>query len=282
MSSQTTSAAAAPAPTQQHWTLDSIDWSALRHEAVASNDALFYLIAGASFVEATTDLYTQNLMDYFSDDAEITEWLQTHWLPEELQHGKALRHYVQLAWPDFDWDAVYARFQPEFAAQCAEDGVEPTRSREMASRCIVEMGTSGYYRMLSRMTDEPVLTELARRISDDEIQHYKHFYRYLKKYQRREGQRRGGIVGALWNRLRMIDGEDSRIAMRHIYQARNDGRVLDRRVLKSMRRSWRALIQPHFPHRMCVQMLLKPLGLGPRAHRLVMPFCEAVARRVVP
>ena len=173
MSSQTTSAATASAPTQQHWTLDSIDWSALRHEAVASNDALFYLIAGASFVEATTDLYTQNLIDYFANDDEITAWLKAHWLPEELQHGRALRRYVQLAWPDFDWDGVYERFQPEFAAQCAEDGMESTRSREMASRCIVEMGTSGYYRMLSRMTDEPVLTELARRISDQLIGLYR-------------------------------------------------------------------------------------------------------------
>ena len=165
MSSQTTSATTPSAPTQQHWTLDSIDWAMLRRDAVAGNDALFYLVAGASFVEATTDLYTQNLIDYFSADGEITGWLKAHWLPEELQHGKALRHYVRLVWPDFDWDGTYEGFLPEFTAQCEEDGVEPTRTREMASRCIVEMGTASFYRTLSRMTDEPVLTELARRIS---------------------------------------------------------------------------------------------------------------------
>ena len=282
MSSQTTSAAAASAPTQQHWTLDSIDWSALRREAVASNDALFYLIAGASFVEATTDLYTQNLIDYFSADDEITEWLETHWLPEELQHGRALRRYVQLAWPDFDWDAVYEKFLPEFAAQCVDDGVEPTRSREMASRCIVEMGTASYYRTLSRMTDDPVLSTLTQRIAEDEVSHYKHFYRYLKKYQAREGQRRGGIVRALWNRLRMIDGADSRIAMSHIYRARHPGQPFDERLYRKLRRGTRALIRPHFPHRMCVQMLLKPLGLGRRSHRVVLPVVEAITRRVVP
>ncbi|HEV2187220.1 MAG TPA: ferritin-like domain-containing protein [Stellaceae bacterium] len=279
MSSQTTSATAAK---PQHWALDDIDWSRLRRDLVADNEALFYLVASASFVEAATDLYTQNLVDYFSADEEITDWLKAHWLPEELQHGQALRRYVQLAWPDFDWDGVYERFLPEFTRQCAEDGVEKTRSREMASRCIVEMGTSSYYRTLSRMTDEPVLSELTRRISDDEVRHYKHFYSYLKKYQRREGQRRGGIAVALWNRLRMIDGEDSRIAMRHVYQARNAGGAPDNRMLKGMRRGWRAMIQAHFPHRMCVQMLLKPLGLGPRAHRLALPVFEAVARRVVP
>lgn len=281
MSSLPASAITPGGPPQQRWTLDSIDWAALRHEAVAGNEALFYLIAGASFIETATDLYTQNLIDYFSGDDEITDWLKVHWLPEELQHGRALRHYVRLAWPDFDWDAVYDGYLPEFTDQCAEDGVEPTRSREMASRCIVEMGTASYYRTLSRMTDDPVLSTLTQRIAEDEVRHYKHFYSYLRKYREHEGQRRPGIVGALWNRLRMIDGEDSRMAMRHIYHARN-GRPLGKRQLKDMRRGWRTMIQPHFPHRMCVQMLLKPLDLGHRAHAIAAPLCEAVVRRVVP
>jgi hypothetical protein len=276
---RTTAFAPAPAP---RWSLDNIDWPALRHDLVVDNDPLFYLIAAASFVEATTDLYTQNLLDYFADDGEITEWLKVHWLPEELQHGRALRHYVRLAWPDFDWDAVYETFLPEFAAQCADDGVEPSRTREMASRCIVEMGTSSYYRTLSRMTDDPVLSRLTRLISDDEISHYKHFYRYLRKYQEREGQRRPGIVRALWNRLRMIDGADSRIAMRHIYRARHPGRPFDERIFRELRSGSRPLIQRYFPHRMCVQMLLKPLGLRPRAHRVATTVMEAVCRRVVP
>lgn len=266
----------------QRWSLDTIDWNALRHDLVVGNETLFYLVAAASFVEATSDLYTQNLVEYFADDPEITDWLATHWLPEELQHGQALRRYVQLVWPDFDWDAVYDGFLPEFTAQCAEDGVEPTRSREMASRCIVETGTASYYRTLSRLTDEPVLRTLAQRISEDEINHYKHFYRYLRKYREREGQYRAGIARALWNRLRMINGGDSRIAMRHVYRARHPGQVLDDRLYRQFRRGSRQLIGAHFPHRMCVQMLLKPLDLHGRTHRIATLLTEAVARRVVP
>jgi hypothetical protein len=273
---------ASSAAERPRWTLDSIDWQALRHDRVADNEAIFYLIAAASFVEATTDLYTRNLIDYFADDDEITAWLRAQWLPEELQHGRALRRYVQLAWPDFDWDGVYAKFLPEFSAQCAEDGVEPTRTREMASRCIVEMGTSSYYRTLSRMTDEPVLSELTQRIAEDEINHYKHFFRYLRKYRKREGQRRIGIVQALWNRLRMIDGADSRIAMHHIYHACHPGQPFNERIFRELRRGSRALIRPHFPHRMCIQMLLTPLCLPRRAQRLAAPLCEALARHVVP
>jgi hypothetical protein len=282
MGSLSTGTIASSSAAPPRWSLDSIDWLALRRDAVADNEALFYLIAAASFVEATTDLYTQNLIDYFAGDAEITAWLKAHWLPEELQHGRALRRYVELAWPDFDWESVYQQFLPAYAAQCAHDGVEPTRTREMASRCCVEMGTASYYRTLSRMTDDPVLSQITRHIAEDEVSHYKHFYRYLKKYQAREGERRPGIARALWNRLRMTDGADSQMAMSFIYRARHPDQSFDGRLYRRFRRAARPMVQPHFPYRMCVQMLLKPLRLGPRAHRVALPVLEALARRVVP
>jgi hypothetical protein len=272
---------ATAASAQQRWSLDSIDWQSLRRDAVSVTEPIFYLVTAASFVETATDLYTRNLIAYFAGEEEITSWLESHWLPEELQHGRALRRYIELAWPEFDWGRVYKRFLPEFAAQCRKDGLEPTRLREMASRCAVEMGTSSYYRALSRMTDEPVLSSLTGRIADDEVHHYKHFYRYLREYQERDGWCRGGIGRALWNRLRMIGGADSRISLRHIYSAKYPTQAFDERKYCALRRASRSLIRPHFPHRMCMQMLIKPLGLGRRAHRLAIPLLEAVARHIV-
>jgi len=132
------------------------------------------------------------------------------------------------------------------------------------------------------MTDDPVLRQLTRHISDDEVSHYKHFYRYLRKYQAREGQRRAGLARAMWNRVRMIDGNDTRIALRHIYCERHPGARFDERVFRQMRRAAGVMIGPHFPHRMCVQMLLTPLSLPHRTQRVLAPVLEAIARRVVP
>src|SRR5262249_36258172 len=148
------------------------------------------------------------------------------------------------------------------------------RTREMASRCCVEMGTAGYYRTLSRLTDDPVLTEITKRIAEDEVSHYKHFYRYLKKYQAREGESRPGIARALWNRLRMTDGADSRMGMAHIFRPRPPGKSFGGGRYRRFRRASRPMVQPLFPYRMCVQMLLKPLRLGPRAHRIALPVFE--------
>jgi rubrerythrin len=248
---------------------------------VAQTEAFFYLVATASLMESATDLYTENLIDYFAGDEEVTSWLEKYWLPEELQHGKALRRYVEVAWPEFDWEPARRLFVEEFKPFC-DVSLESRRSLEMASRCVVETGTASYYRTLSRASPDPVLALLTRRIAEDEVRHYKHFYRFFRKYRDVESPRRGAILRALWRRLRMTGGDDSFIVLKHVYGAHHPGEPYDLGVYRRVRRECRQLVRDHFPHEMSVRMLLMPLGLGPRAQRLTLPVIAALARRVVP
>src|SRR5262245_23608972 len=88
---------------RRHWYIDDIPWHAIHHDALNAKEGFFYLIAAASLMESATDLYTENLIDFFAGDEEVTSWLTHYWLPEELQHGRALRRYVEAAWPEFAW-----------------------------------------------------------------------------------------------------------------------------------------------------------------------------------
>jgi hypothetical protein len=265
--------------TRQHWSLDDIPWHAIRRDAVAPAETLFYLLASASLMESATDLYTKNLIDFFAGDEEVTSWLADHWLPEELQHGRALRRYVEVAWPQFDWEPARGRFVEEFRPFC-DVALEPSRSLEMASRCVVETGTASYYRTLSRASPDPVLGILTRHIAEDEVRHYKHFYRFFRRYQDKEAPSRTAVLPALWRRLRMTGGEDSYIVLKHVYSTRHPGEPFDAEVYRRVRRQCRALLQDHFPHEMTVRMLLKPLGLGPRIQRMALPVIAALARHV--
>jgi len=266
---------------RRHWSLEDIPWHAIQHDAVARNKAFFYLVASASLMESATDLYTENLIDFFVDDKEITSWLEHYWLPEELQHGRALRRYVEIAWPEFDWEPAFRRFVEEFRPFC-DVALEASRSLEMASRCVVEMGTASYYTTLSRGSPEPVLSVLTRRIVEDEVRHYKHFYRFFRKYRGMESPSRAAVVPALWRRLRMSGGDDSFIVLKHVYTARHPGDSFDLGVYRNLRRECGDLVRDHFPHEMSVRMLLKPLGLGPRTQRAALPLALALARRLVP
>ena len=270
-----------PPVARRHWSLDDIPWQAIRHDALAANQAFFYLVAAASLMESATDLYTENLIDFFTGDQEVTSWLEQEWLPEELQHGRALRRYVETAWPEFDWEHAFERFVEEFRPFC-NAALEASRTLEMASRCVVETGTASYYTTLSRASPDPVLAMLARRIAEDEVRHYKHFFRFFRSYRDAERPSRAAVVPALWRRLRMSGGDDSFIVLKHVYNARDSVRPFDHRVCRGLRREGRHLVRGHFPHEMSVRMLLKPLALGPRTQRMALPIAVALARRLVP
>ena len=268
-------------PARRHWSLDDIPWHAIRRDAVGRSEALFYMIAAASLMESATDLYTANLIEYFAGDDEITSWLKDNWLPEELQHGRALRRYVETAWPDFPWDRVRADFIEEFRPFC-DEALEEARGLEMASRCVVETGTASFYTGLSRASPDPVLALVTRRIAEDEVRHYKHFYRFFRKYREIERPGRAAVAPALWRRLRMSAGEDRLVVLKHVHAARQPGARFDARVYRHVQKQCRALMRPHFPIEMSVRMLLKPLALGPQAQRVTVPVLAALARRSVP
>jgi rubrerythrin len=268
-------------PPRRHWTLDDIPWQAICHDAVAGSEPLFYMVAAASLMESATDVYTANLIEYFAGDDEITSWLKDYWLPEELQHGRALRRYVETAWPDFPWQRVRAGFVEEFQSFC-DEALEKARGLEMASRCVVEMGTASFYSCLSRASPDPVLSLVTRRIAEDEVRHYKHFYRFFRKYRAIERPRRREVAPALWRRMRMTGGEDRLVVLKHVHAAHRPEVRFEAKVYRQVQRQCRELMRPHFPVEMSIRMLLKPLDLGRRTQRMTVPLLTALARRNVP
>ena len=92
---------------EQHaWCVDDIPYGRIEAKRVQANCQLFYLLASASFVEVSSELYTENLLAWFAGDNEMTDWLRNHWLVEELRHGTALKRYINAVWPEFDWVQV--------------------------------------------------------------------------------------------------------------------------------------------------------------------------------
>ncbi len=265
-------------PRRRNWTLESIPWHELQCERMAGSDELFYMVAGASFIEATSDVYTGNLVQHFADDAEVSAWLAEHWEPEELQHGAVLRRYVEAVWPDFDWEHHYSAFKQEYMQLCKPELLLPERSLEMAARCVVEMGTSCYYMALHEACAEPVLAAITRHIYEDEVRHYKYFYRYHRRYREIENTNRAQVARALWQRLRAIDQEDSFISLKHVHGWRHPGRTYDRSVYRREIGRCRRLAHRHFPHHLSAGMLLKPLDIPKPAMRVAMPMVEAATR----
>jgi hypothetical protein len=269
-------------PQDDHrWTLADIPYDAIDRSLIAGNETLFNLIASASFIEITSDTYTRNLAEFCAGDGEVVDWLRHGWEHEELQHGAALRRYVETVWPEFDWEATYRAFLVDYLRLCSVDLYAPTRALEMVARCVVETGTSSFYRMLSEASPEPVLTRLAAFISRDEVDHYKHFYRYYRFYAAREHPGRIAVFRELLKRTVNIDAEDAAIAFKHVRLARHPGVPYRDADYVAFRGQVRPMAQRHYRFDQAVRMLLRPLELSGLAGRATLWLATTIARRML-
>jgi hypothetical protein len=248
------------------WRIEDIDLTRIDRQKAASNEHLLLLLCACSFIESGTDLYTSNLSKYFHDDPEISAWLNNEWEPEEMQHGRALKRYINHVWPEFDWDTAFRNFFAEYSLTCSVEDFEKKRALEMVARCVVETGTATLYRAINECSDEPVLKQITDNIRTDEVRHYKHFFRYFKKYNRIEGNGRMAVLGALMRRVLELKNEDSEIALRHVFAIRYPERVKDDVYNRELSARINALVRRNLSADMCVKMLLKPLDLPARIH----------------
>lgn len=260
--------------------LQDLDLSLVDVEAMRRDDVLFLLVCGASFVESGSDTYSRNLVTYFADDPEVGTWLREHWEPEELQHGHALKAYIQRVWPEFEWDRAYAEFFDEYSKLSTAEQLEATRGQEMAGRCIVEMGTTTYYQALSALSHEPVLRDLTWRIRCDEVRHYKHFYAYFLKYREQERLHRLQVLAALFRRVMDIRQNDAGIALRHVARWRLRGHGSPEAIARLIREVFGAM-RVNFPVEFAVRLALKPLQLPPGIQRRAQRPLAALTRLAV-
>lgn len=254
------------------WTTEDLDFSRIEVDQVRADENLFYLATCASFVESGSDLYAHNLTDFFHGDDEVAAWLGNHWEPEELEHGRALRAYVRHVWPEFDWDGAYRGFLEEYATYCKVELLAPTRALELAARCVVETGTATLYGALSRSSAEPVFKGLAARIAADEISHYKHFYRFFRRYRDEEGLGRARVLGVIARRTMEMKSEDTECAVRHVAKMREPdraGEAGDSPYVRRVSARMNDTVRTHLSARTTLKMLMRPLDLPARLQAVV-------------
>ncbi len=238
------------------WDYTKIDYDTIKCDKVAANEILFQLIAIASFIEITSDLYEKNLVEFYEGDLSLVEWLANTWEPEEIQHGKSLKKYVQTVWPRFDWDDAYSKFRNEYGALCTLDEFQPTRAKELLARMVVETGTSTFYKALQRYAQdlqEPVLTEIAANISKDEVYHYEIFEDGFQKYNQEEKLSRTEITKVIYARLKEANDEDVSIAFKYIHPNGS---------YEAFKKEVKHFAKIYYPYNMAVKMLMRPLKLN--------------------
>ena len=251
------------------WSLDDIDWGAF--DAAKVDPELLKIAKAAAMVEYNGGDYARYLCNVFSDDPEFQEAAR-RWAEEEVQHGRALGKWAEMADPEFDFEASFERFVQGYSIPVdSQESVRGSRSGELVARCIVEVGTSSYYSALGSACEEPVLRDICKKISADELRHYKLFYGHLKRYLEHEeiGKARRVMIAL----SRMGETEDDELAYAY-YAANANGEAYDRKTANReyMRRAY-SYYRPQHVER-AAAMTFKAAGLDPQS-RMVQFFSKA-------
>jgi rubrerythrin len=242
------------------WTLDDIAWD--RFEAARVTPDLLRIAKAACLVEHNGSDYGTYLCSVFKGDSDFCDAAKV-WAEEEVKHGQALRRWVEMVDPMFNFDDAFARFRAKIMLPLEADAsVRGSLCRELIARCVVEVGTSSYYSALRDSADEPVFQEICRRIAGDEFRHYKLFYDHMRRYRAAERPtllaRLRTVVG------RLLEAEDDELA--YAYYCANGFTVPYRR--SAFRRAYAnhafARYRPEHVE-LGANMVLKAVGLRPQS-----------------
>jgi hypothetical protein len=250
----------------QGWTLDDVHWH--HFDASSVDRTMLAAVKAAALVEYNAPDYVDYLKRVFrSSPPESLAWIE-QWGQEESQHGRALGRWAEMADPGFKMEEAFARFRkgyrPVHFNQGQVDSVRGSRRGEMIARCVVESGTSSYYSAIRDATDEPVLQEIAGRISADEYRHYKLFYDVLHKQDEPEL----GFLRRLWVAVgRVTESGDDELA--YAYYCANVpveeemAKPYDRKFYSRLAARTSMTIYRRKHIRKLVQMVAKAVGADP-------------------
>ncbi len=241
------------------WALEDIQWD--RFDRAKLDPAMVNVAKAACMVEYHSGDYGAYLRSVFPGDPEFAA-AATAWAEEEIQHGRVLRRYAELADPSFNFDKAFARFVAGHKIDVdASVSIRGSRCGELVARCVVEVGTSAYYSALRDSSSEPVFREICKRIAVDEFRHYKLFYSHMKRYQALE---RVGILTRIRVAVgRLIESGDDELAYAY-HCGSGETQPYDRRRCAE---AYAACTLPHYRYEHVERgfgMTLKAIGIKPQ------------------
>lgn len=242
----------------QTWSLNDISWDSF--DASRVDPDIVPIVKAASVVEFNADDYRHYLNNVLDGDRRSRAAIK-QWSLEEIQHGRALGKWAELADPSFSFESSYRRFVENFTFPLdVSQSVRGSRVGELVARCMVETGTSSFYSALGDVTDEPALKEICHLIAEDEFAHYRMFYAQMRRYLKDEDLSLRERLRVAFNRI--AETEDDELATAY-WAANRPDEPFDRRPNSvAYARGALRYYRPKHIRRM-IDMVFSALGLNP-------------------
>lgn len=156
------------------------------HETCRADAFTFYSMVVVSYLESAVPNYVENLDVIYQDNPDLVDWLDNTWLHEESEHGVLARAYVEETWPEYDWQKGYDLFLVQYGPRCAHEELRESPGLEALARCVTETQATMSYRCLMNYSSDPKLVALMKKMSTDEVRHYREFRKTFELYNQKE------------------------------------------------------------------------------------------------
>lgn len=153
---------------------------------VRFNALTFHSLAVASFLETAAPLQAERLIVAFAGHPDVTLWLEQVWWQQRAGLGRRLREYVEMTWPELDWNAAYEEFCQVYRARAALEARGAGVALEALGLCAMAAQAAVFYRALAHSADEPALRTLAREAACDHVTYFEYFRALFERWKRRD------------------------------------------------------------------------------------------------
>ena len=142
------------------------------------NGLVFYGLAAASFLESAVPLHATPLVELTRADPALEHWVEESWWPSKYAHGREMQAYIEMTWPEFDWNGAYAEFCAAYRPLVAARR-DAACARVLLAYGVAAAQSSVFYRALGTAADDPELRSALYRLSADETVHFESFNRFF-------------------------------------------------------------------------------------------------------
>ena len=154
---------------------------------VRFNGLAFHSLAVASFLETAAPLQATRLLQACDAHSPLVGWLEHAWWPRRADLGRRLRSYIEMIWPEFDWNAAYDEFVNAYRPCPALPGRRGGTALQMMALCVTSAQSALFYRAMGASVDDPLLRGLASTAAAEHAAFFEYVRRAFEQSKRREG-----------------------------------------------------------------------------------------------
>jgi len=246
---------------------------------VRNDEFLFYALAGSAVLACRAQRGLRESVAAFDELPLVQRWLREHWYPSQCSHAETLARCLRHAWPQHEWEAVFAASRRPRQLRTHAAAIRDTFD-QLLVHSIDAVVLTCLYRAMTQHSHDEVLRKLLTRLASEELRNVRFFQRYLAAIGCESNASRLRMAWGIARRLVTVAGCLQRVYL-GLYRFRYGRAPVTESDFRRLRQRIRPAMQRHFPHAEGAELLVSPLALPASWHRPIAWSTSQLLRHLV-